>query len=294
MPLHLATHWGSFHADDVLACTLIRTFRDPAATVVRTRDADRLAQADVVFDVGGTFDEATHRFDHHQHSYQGPLSSAGMVLNWLEREGHVAGSTAARLRRELVDWVDAVDNGRREPIPGVLDYTRMVEAYNKGSVTLADFDAAYERAVTMSLGIVQGIVEAERMEQEAERLVVRAMDAAAEAGSNVLRFDRYLSWKPAYFRNGGAAHPTDFVVFPGIDGAWRAIAIPPEEGSFAQKRSLPEPWAGLRDEELVAVSGVPGARFCHKNRFIAVWDSEANLMAAMERFSMVTAPPVHV
>lgn len=291
MPLQLATHWGSFHADDVLACTLIRVFRDAQAAVVRTRDAAVLDQADVVFDVGGTFDPATCRFDHHQHSYTGPLSSAGMVLNWLEGEGDVEPRTAARLRRELVEWVDAVDNGRREPIPGVLDYTRMVEAYNKGSHTLADFDAAYERAVTMSIGIVQGIVAAERLEQEAARLVVEGMQAAEAAGSNVMVFDRYLPWKPAYFANGGASHPTEFVVFPGVDGSWRAIAIPPEEGSFAQKRSLPASWAGLRDHELVDASGVEGARFCHKNRFIAVWDTGEHLLDALTRFDMVTAPP---
>lgn len=291
MPLTLATHWGPFHADDVLACSLIRTFVDPAAPVVRTRKPELLAQADVVFDVGGDFDPDTLRFDHHQVEYQGPLSSAGMVLDWLEAAGHAPAAVAARLRAELVDWVDAVDNGRKEPIPGVFDYTRMVEACNKGSGTMAEFDAAFERAVAMTLPVLAGIQAAVQEEEEAARKVLAAMAAAEAAACNVILLDQYLPWKGTYFAHGGATHPTEFVAFPGVDGTWRAVAIAPEEGSFDQKRPLPEAWAGLRDEELARVAGVPGAKFCHKNRFIAVWDTRDHLLQAMADFDMITGTP---
>src|SRR5690606_35252065 len=49
VPIEVATHSGPFHADDVLAWALIRVFYAADATVVRTRDADRLARAEVVF-----------------------------------------------------------------------------------------------------------------------------------------------------------------------------------------------------------------------------------------------------
>jgi uncharacterized UPF0160 family protein len=35
------------------------------------------------------------------------------------------------------------------------------------------------------------------------------------------------------------------------------------------RADLPEAWAGLRDAELAAVTGVPDAGFCHNGRFIA-------------------------
>jgi len=60
---------------------------------------------------------------------------------------------------------------------------------------------------------------------------------------------------------------------PGVEGTWRVVAIPPEQNSFAQKRPLPESWAGLTGDDLVAQTGVKGAVFCHKNRFIAVFES---------------------
>ena len=89
MAIAAATHSGPFHADDVLAWGLIQVFVDAEATLVRTRDAERLEQADIVFDVGGIYDPSSGRFDHHQNSYIGPLSSAGMVLDWLEASGRV-------------------------------------------------------------------------------------------------------------------------------------------------------------------------------------------------------------
>ena len=78
MSLSVATHSGPFHADDVLAVALLRVFVDEEATVLRTRDLERIAQADVVVDVGGLYDPAARRFDHHQASYTGSFSSAGM------------------------------------------------------------------------------------------------------------------------------------------------------------------------------------------------------------------------
>jgi uncharacterized UPF0160 family protein len=46
-------------------------------------------------------------------------------------------------------------------------------------------------------------------------------------------------------------------------------AIPVSPESFAARADLPEEWAGLRDAELAAVTGVPDAGFCHTGRFIA-------------------------
>ena len=40
MPLTVATHYGKFHADDVLAWALVQRFLDPDAQLVRTRDPE--------------------------------------------------------------------------------------------------------------------------------------------------------------------------------------------------------------------------------------------------------------
>lgn len=39
-------------------------------------------------------------------------------------------------------------------------------------------------------------------------------------------------------------------------------------GSFENRKSLPEPWCGIRDEILSELTGIPGCIFVHANGFI--------------------------
>lgn len=285
--LQVVTHSGGFHADDVLAWALVRTFYAPDAELVRSREPEVVAAAELAFDVGGEYDPDRLRFDHHQPSYSGPLSSAGMVLAWLEDTGRVESGLAAALRTALVDYVDAVDNGRRTPPADVPDFATLVEIINSGCQTPQELDHGFHQASEMARLLVERIKLGYEEHKLAEAMVRDAMDEALETGSRVLMLDAFLRWKPVYFANGGESHPTDFVLFPGTERDWRVVAIPPEEHSFAQRRSLPESWAGLRDEALEAVTGVPGSVFCHKNRFIAVFRTRDGALTALERAGLL-------
>merc|ERR1712072_164281 len=84
----IGTHDGKFHCDEALACAMLKILPDWAdATVVRTRDPDALKECDIVVDVGGVYDPASLRFDHHQKGFETKLdgydctklSSAGLV-----------------------------------------------------------------------------------------------------------------------------------------------------------------------------------------------------------------------
>lgn len=287
MSLTVATHNGTFHADDVLAFALIRAFLDPQATVVRSRQPQDWDRADIVIDVGGVLDVERRRFDHHQASYTGPMSSAGLVLEWLRDSGRIPDELARLLRERVVDYVDDVDNGRVEPLPHVPCFPTIVAGYNRGAQTLADFDARYLDAVAMAAELVGGLVAEHEEQLAARQLVLQAMDRAEQAGSNLLELPHYVRWKPIYFAHGGAEHLTEFALLPGLDGSWRAVGIPPQEGSFDQKQPLPQAWAGLVDQELEQASGVPGARFCHKNRFIVVFDTREHLLQALTAAGLV-------
>ena len=46
---------------------------------------------------------------------------------------------------------------------------------------------------------------------------------------------------------------------------------------------LPEAWAGLQDEELKKATGIPGAIFCHKGRFISVWETKEDALQALKK-----------
>ncbi|MCC6781439.1 MAG: MYG1 family protein [Planctomycetes bacterium] len=285
MTVLCGTHSGGFHADDVLALALIREFHDREASVVRTRDLGVLARCDLVFDVGGEFDPARGRFDHHQAEYRGDRSSAGMVLDWLTGRGDVDAQLSMHLREHLVDHVDAIDTGRKTPTHGVPCFTSIVGAFNDDPDESRDLDTRYRDAVAFAMRHLRGLRAGFARSQRARLAVRRAMDDAVAAGRRTLFFDEYLPWKGAYFEFGGIDHPSEFALMP-VEGAWRVLAIPPEPGSFGQKLPLPASWAGLVDEALEAVTGVPGARFCHKNRFVAVFATRDGALAAMRSFGL--------
>jgi uncharacterized UPF0160 family protein len=60
-----------------------------------------------------------------------------------------------------------------------------------------------------------------------------------------------------------------FVIYPDSEGdQYQIKTVPVEAGSFTARMDLPEHWAGLRDAELAAASGVADGVFCHLNLFI--------------------------
>jgi uncharacterized UPF0160 family protein len=289
--LRVVTHSGPFHADEVFACALLRVFLGQELELVRTRDRARIEGADLAIDVGGEYDPSRGRFDHHQRSYQGPLSSAGMVLGWLEHTGRLSAGLAAQVRKDWVEYIDAVDNGRRKPQSGVPCIAAIVGALGEQAESLREFDARFMDALAMCEGVLRGLCANERRTHEASAAVAEAMRRAAASGSRVLVLDRHYKWKRAYFEQDGARHPTDYVLVPDEEGSWRLLAIPAGDGGSRLKRALPAEWAGLVDAELARAVGVPGAEFCHKNRHVAVFASQAAARAAIVRWRLDQPPP---
>lgn len=282
MPLQVATHSGPFHADDVLAWSMIRLFLDPDAHLTRTRDPLLIDQADIVFDVGAVFSPEAQRFDHHQNEYSGPLSSAGMVLNWLESSQRVSDGLAAFLRTNIVNYVDDVDNGRHAPTSSMPCYSNLIHSLNALARPNEDFDTAFIQAGEITKTLLQAMVAQHEALVSATESVLNAMRASEERGDNVLDLGEYVKWKDAYFRHGGAEHITEFAIYPNVDGNWALVAIPPEPNSFDKKVALPDTWSGLRDQDLCDAAGVPDAIFCHKNLFLAIFKTKESTLFALK------------
>uniref|UniRef100_A0A182MEA5 Uncharacterized protein n=1 Tax=Anopheles culicifacies TaxID=139723 RepID=A0A182MEA5_9DIPT len=78
----IGTHDGIFHCDEVLACFMLQQLPQYAtAEIIRTRDAAKLAECDIVVDVGAEFDRERHRYDHHQGTFNETLRSLRPDLN---------------------------------------------------------------------------------------------------------------------------------------------------------------------------------------------------------------------
>jgi urease accessory protein len=83
----------------------------------------------------------------------------------------------------------------------------------------------------------------------------------AEFSDRVVVFDQFAPWKDHLFKLEAALGmtPALYVLYP-EDGSskWRIQAVPETADSFKSRKALPEPWRGLRDDELSAKTGVEG------------------------------------
>jgi uncharacterized UPF0160 family protein len=276
------THDGTFHADEATACALLILFNQiDRDKILRTRDPVKLACCEFVCDVGGLYEPKRKRFDHHQSEYQGPLSSAGMVWYYLREQNIVAPDLYEYVNRSLVHGIDAHDNGKVCQEPGTCNFSHVISNFvplvydAEPEVQNAAFDAALD----FILGHLDRMIQRYHYVEECRSLVEGAMAPR----KRWLLFDRPLPWIENFFALGGEKHPALFVIMPS-GGHWKLRAIPPNNDHRMELRvPLPLEWAGLQGEDLKKVSGIPGAIFCHKGRFISVWETKEDALKALEK-----------
>ncbi|MCB1135951.1 MAG: MYG1 family protein, partial [Chlamydiia bacterium] len=105
--------------------------------------------------------------------------------------------------------------------------------------------------------------------------------AAMKEGATCLEFNSAIPWLEPFFELGGERHPAQFVLMPKGEH-WKLRGVPPTyERRMDVRNPFPESWAGLLDEDLKRVSGIPGAIFCHKGRFISVWETREDALRAL-------------
>ncbi len=276
----LGTHDGSFHADEVTACSLLLLFdRIDRDKVYRTRDPKVLENCDYVCDVGGVYDPKKRRFDHHQAGYQGTMSSAGMVLLELKELGVIEGHLYDHINKALVMGVDAHDNGVAKLEPGVTSFSQVISNFMpiEYEAPAAEMDRAFFQAVDFAYGHLERLRRRHHYTIECRGLVKKAMIE----GSSALIFEESIPWIENFFDLGGDLHPAQFVIMPS-GNHWKVRAIPPSLSERMKvRRALPEPWAGLHEADLKRVSGIDGAVFCHKGRFISIWETKEDALKAL-------------
>ena len=291
----IVTHSGKFHADDAWAVAALKILF-PQAQVVRTRDPAHVASADFAVDVGGVWDPATGRFDHHQKGFAGarpsgvPYASAGLV--WREYGARCVSALAAAhaghgladnkavemahaIDADIVQYLDLSDVGAAKNAPGSYGLSAVVSGFNPNwldeqrlgygdaadAYRLAQFTRAVELLTDIMVNAVKYRVGA-----------LLALDQVRQG--EVLEEGRVL------FLQNGAVPWTQvvrkempkvlFVISYSLAEQRHMIhTIPVSPDSFTARADLPESWAGLRDTELAGVTGVDDAGFCHNGRFIA-------------------------
>ncbi|HSX37263.1 MAG TPA: MYG1 family protein [Chlamydiales bacterium] len=281
LPRSFGTHDGSFHADEVTACSLLLLFNQiDRDKIVRSRKKEILANCDWVCDVGGLYDPEKRRFDHHQAEYKGPMSSAGMVLLHLKTRGVIDVDLYRWLNNVLIFGVDAHDNGRAVLEPGTTSFSQVVSnfmpiEYESPEEAILE---AFFQAIDFVVGHLDRLIQRFSYMQACMEVVKQAMAQSNE----VLIFNHALPWMENFFELDGDSHLAKFVIMPS-GKHWKLRGIPPNlKERMKVRKLLPQSWAGLQEEELQNVTGIKGAIFCHKGRFISIWETKDDALKALQ------------
>jgi uncharacterized UPF0160 family protein len=297
----IATHSGSFHADDVFGVgVLMGVF--PRHTLVRSRDDKRIAAADFAVDVGGVWDAANGRFDHHQRSFNGArparvvdgaekpgvgYASAGLVWAafgaqyvealarnnaWSLDASAVAGIVQS-IDQSLVQYLDIVDTGQGDVAPGLFGLSSLLAQLNTNWMEEAGLSAD-AKAQLQQARFVDAVALTRKF---LDRAIVKQVSQIRSADI-VRNAPRLLDGRVLHLQEGGMPWTRVvvdempevlFVIYPDSDGnQFQIKTVPVDVGSFTSRRDLPASWAGLREQELAALSGVADSVFCHMNLFI--------------------------
>lgn len=281
IPRSCGTHNGTFHADEVTACALLWLFDlvDPDQ-IIRTREPELLRKCEYICDVGGVYDPDLKLFDHHQVEYTGPLSSAGMVLLYLKDTKKLTERGYNALNSAIISGVDAHDNGKDPQIPGLCTYSHVVSNF---APIDHDSDAeslnnAFHEALHFAHDHLSRFWRRHQYINSCRDIVEKVMCDS----KRFMLFDRSIPWMDSFFEFDGVNHPAEYVIMPS-GKHWKLRGIPPSpDDRMKVRRPLPQEWAGLLDSELKVVTGIDGAIFCHKGRFISVWETREDALKALD------------
>lgn len=323
-PVTIVTHSGIFHADDVFGVAVLQIVF-PSNTLVRSRDPAVIADADFAVDVGGVWDTATGRFDHHQRGFSGcrmavdegcvvvpnadgvAYASAGLVwaaygaacverfcrsYNDAEMSAIDVTSIADAIDRELVVHLDLVDNGVSQPAPGLFGLAALIDQLNTDWLEDAGMAAMADPAKSKSKLKLQRFEAAVKIVRQFLRAAIHHKAAEAIAAHRVRTTERRCDGRVLVFTHEGMPWvkvvceempEVLFVVYPdGTDDLYRIHTVPVVPGSYTPRADMPRAWSGLRDADLVKVSGVADAVFCHANVFTGGAKSLAGAMQMAE------------
>lgn len=286
---YLATHNGTFHADEVFAYVVLKKVF-PGYELMRSRDPKSLEKAKIVFDVGGG------KYDHHttdkEYRENGiPYAAFGLIWrdfgkqflqSWFESE-HID-YVFEKIDEELVQAIDAFDNGVNvfeSSSVNVPTVSSIIAEFNhripKDAVAIEEY-TAFSQATDMANDIFMNKVVGIHKMLKSKDTVIKAFNDRKNPALLVL--EENTEW-------GEIVAEIDtneellYVTYPKPDGYYLQV-VTKENGSFDARKDLPAIWAGKRDGELGAVIGIDDAIFCHPARFLAGAKSKESILKMAE------------
>lgn len=289
----IVTHNGLFHADETFGTAFLRLLLGSEVRVVRTRNPAQIKQAYVALDVGGVYDNAKLRYDHHQREFTDvhdgtsvKLAACGLIWKHFgtclitkyhpELDTEQVQSLWQTVDETVCRPVDLQDNGQGTfKVDGAeaqaLTVSMMVAAFNQQDIYSPAQDEAFLRVVELLKEYILNFLRAGanklQLLKEAEETV------KAQLGSRVLVLDKFLPYRETVLKaNAEEGGQFDLVTYP-AQGQWNIQTIPVDdtpENFYSQRVSLPQRLWGLTGPDASKESlGGSALVFCHKTGFLA-------------------------
>lgn len=316
----IATHDGTFHADETTACAVI-TYLFDNAKIIRTRNTDLMEEADLIIDVSLKNDE--RHFDHHSKLFTRTrkngirYATAGLMWEKFGQEflakvalqhlpfhpsKQVFEQAFLRIDREFMEMIDLNDNGQLTAYASDLAQAstegeravrdRLTEFYQNSpdipyivamqNLPLAKGDAQDKAFVATVKMLKQILVPCAVNALQTESGIEQVLKIY-DHGKLLVMHDR-LPWTQAVLQ-----HPEHFkdcllAVYPDRSGRWRVQSLPVSKAlRFCNRLSAPEKWRGLDGAKLDEAAELSNLSFIHRSGFTGGAENyEAALLLAQK------------
>jgi uncharacterized UPF0160 family protein len=267
-----------------------------------------LDKLDIVLDVGGTYDHSKLRYDHHQKEYDArfdpdrctKLSASGLIYRHYGKQvlkayypnltDELLEVAYKKLYDSLLEALDAIDTGVEMVPPGVRqvykDTTGLASRVGRlnprwNEEPQPEMDARFAQAVQMCgqdfVSAMTSIVESDIPAREIVENALLKRFEVDQSGEILCLNTGGLPWR-SHLYELEKQHNVDplvkFVLYTDQAEMWRVQAVTVEGMAFENRLSLPQEWRGVRDDDLEAVTQIPGSRFVHAAGFIGGNDTK--------------------
>ncbi|MCM8536289.1 MAG: MYG1 family protein [Lentisphaeraceae bacterium] len=271
----LGSHSGKFHADDVFAIAALSLLH-PDYKILRSRKSEDWAKCDYLVDVGGVYDHANKIYDHHFKNgptYEDglPMSSIGLVWKHYGSEICQSPEIAERICWKFIRTLDAHDNGIELTTKadngfsvGDVSVSSLVAVMNPTDFSKAD--EVFEQEVNRAREVLKAYIAKAQKWFASKQETVDSIKRANAEGKRYLEVSENCNFMEHLLSTEEGKNIL-FVMYPN-DEKWYARTVSEKLGSFNDRKSFPNEWAGLRDEGFSEIANIPDGVFCHHSCFI--------------------------
>lgn len=262
----IATHDGSFHADETLACAILSYVYDKPQ-IIRSRDPKLLETADLIIDVSGINDHK--HFDHHSNEFNlkrdNGINYATAGLMWLkfgitylkkivsdhftveqhfEINDAIYQAAFERIDREVMYMVDLNDNGQLNSYIRDICKPRTPEQYELMEQLNEFYQCAPDIPYLVAMQNLPNISGAEQnkaflntvkfLRQIMINIAINAINTEMGIakvleiydGGELLIMHEKLPWTQAVLAHFDTFSPCQLAIYPDRKRGWRIQALP--------------------------------------------------------------------